>query len=116
MPLGSPRKMLASMVDLREMIPGDESGNAFPCAVQRARPSRSGCELAGSLELAERLGVSPSHLLGTGLAEYVAVHGTLGWVLDPEGNRVEPWEPPSGCVVGQEPRLLRAFDGTEDTR
>ena len=26
--------------------------------------------------------------------------GKFGWVMDPEGNRVELWEPPSGPVPG----------------
>jgi catechol 2,3-dioxygenase-like lactoylglutathione lyase family enzyme len=27
-------------------------------------------------------------------------HGRFGWVLDPEGNKVELWEPPPGRVPG----------------
>jgi len=26
--------------------------------------------------------------------------GRFGWVMDPEGNRVELWEPPSGTIPG----------------
>lgn len=27
-------------------------------------------------------------------------HGRFGWVMDPEGNRVELWEPPAGPLPG----------------
>jgi predicted enzyme related to lactoylglutathione lyase len=27
-------------------------------------------------------------------------YGKFGWVMDPEGNRVELWEPPSGPIGG----------------
>jgi len=27
-------------------------------------------------------------------------HGKFGWVMDPEGNRVELWEPPPGRLPG----------------
>jgi predicted enzyme related to lactoylglutathione lyase len=27
-------------------------------------------------------------------------HGKFGWVTDPEGNRIELWEPPSGRYAG----------------
>lgn len=30
----------------------------------------------------------------------VSEFGKFGWVMDPEGNRVELWEPPSGSIPG----------------
>jgi hypothetical protein len=27
-------------------------------------------------------------------------HGKFGWVMDPEGNRIELWEPPPGRYQG----------------
>ena len=27
-------------------------------------------------------------------------HGKFGWVMDPEGNRIELWEPPPGRYIG----------------
>ncbi|WEF34383.1 VOC family protein [Pseudoduganella chitinolytica] len=42
--------------------------------------------------LLDALRAEGCHVIGSEASEY----GKFGWVLDPEGNKVELWEPPTG--------------------
>lgn len=47
----------------------------------------------GLFELLEKLKADGVTLVGEPMDE---VYGKFGWILDPEGNKIELWEPPAG--------------------
>lgn len=45
--------------------------------------------------------MTESELLGyVGAVSGLVEHGKFGWVMDPEGNRIELWQPPEGSEPG----------------
>lgn len=41
-------------------------------------------------------------------------YGKFGWVIDPDGNKVELWQPPEGPWVGRYAGSLAYIDGLEE--
>lgn len=86
---------------LRWGTPGNPSGttiwNAFPADTSHFEPSRSAFmvnfRVADVVALLAALRDEGCEVLGDVEA---SDYGKFGWVMDPEGNKVELWEPPAG--------------------
>jgi predicted enzyme related to lactoylglutathione lyase len=76
--------------------------SVFPATSDEFAPSTSTFMVNYRVEnLAELLKVLKEEGCDVDPKTETSEYGKFGWVMDPEGNRVELWEPPKGPFPGQ---------------
>ena len=55
------------------------------------KPAMLNLRVEGLMSLLERLKISGVEIVGDPIDEE---YGKFGWIMDPEGNKIELWEPP----------------------